>query len=167
MTYDELYSLAISNGCAPSLADMLASRKFPGTKGTDRSFMQGRKLDGSQFEGIPLVGNHHLCVAQKAGVNPAGKYYSGPLARYPGDPEAWVDSVHDVKRICEKRGWECEGAIKVESPRYSGTEPGPYRVADDIVDDHLSHVLSERPELVPKAGEVRDEIQGRLSGIHG
>lgn len=167
MTYDELYAQAISNGCSPRLADMLASRTFPGTKGLDRNFMQGRKLDGSQFEGVPLVGEHHLRMAREAGVSTTGKYYSGGLARYPGDPEAWVDSLHDVKKICETRGWECDGAIKVESPKYCGTEPGRYRVADDIVDDHLSQVLEQKPELAPKAREVREEIQGRLSGVHG
>lgn len=167
MTYDELYTQAIANGCAPRLADMLAARSFPGTKGTDRAFMQGRKLDGSQFEGVPLVGSHHLDMARKAGVSTTGKYYSGGLARYPGDPQAWVDSLHDVKKICESRGWECDGAIKVESPKYAGSEPGPYRVADDIVDDHVSQVLEQRPELLPKAQEVREEIQGRLAGVHG
>lgn len=167
MTYGELYDQAIANGCTPRLADMLAARSFPGTKGTDRAFMQGRPLDGSQFEGQPFVAGHHLAKAREAGVNPAGKYYSSSLARFPGDPEAWVDSLHDVKRICESRGWECDGAIKVESPKYAGTEPGPYRVADDIVDNHLSQVLEQRPELVPKAQEVREEIQGRLAGVHG
>lgn len=167
MTYEELYTKAIENGCTPRLADMLASRSFPGTRGTDRSFMQNRKLDGSQFEGIPLVGEHHLAKARAAGVSTTGKYYSGPLARFPGDPTAWVDSLHDVKKICESRGWECDGAIKVDSPKYAGEEPGPYRVADDIVDSHVSDVLAERPELIPKALEVREEVQARLSGVHG
>lgn len=167
MTYDEHYDLAIANGCSPALADMLASRTFPGTKGTDRSFMQGRKLDGSQFQDVPLVGEHHLAKAREAGVSTTGKYYCGSLAAFPGDPRAWVDGLHDVKEVCEERGWEANGAIKVESPKYAGAEPGPYRVADDIVDDHLVQVLEQKPDLIPRAAEVREEIQGRLSGVHG
>lgn len=167
MTYEELYDLSIANGCSPRLADMLASRSFPGTKGTDRSFMQGRKLDGSQFEGLPLVGRHHLSKARAAGVSTTGKYYSGTLARFPGDPEAWVDSLHDVRRVCESRGWSCNGAVEIDAPKYAGEDPGPYRVADDIVDEHVARVLHDRPELAPKAMEVREEVRGRLSGVHG
>lgn len=155
------------DGESHNMADMLANRSFPATTGTDRAFMQGRKLGGGQFEDVPLVGHHHAARAEAAGVSTTGKWYSGTLARFPGDPEAWVDSLHDVKTICERRGWSAEGAIKVEGPRYHSEEPRPYRVANDIVDEHVAQVLDAHPELVPKAHEIREEVQGRLSGVHG
>lgn len=167
MTYDELFDVAISNGCSPRLADMLASRSFPGTRGTDRAFLQGRPTDGAQFEKIPLVGQHHLRMAKDAGVSVTGKVYNGTLARYPGDPEAWVDSLGDVKRICEARGWEAEGAITVQAPRYAGEEPGPYAIADDLVEKYVEDKISENPDLAARRAEVKEEIASSLSGVHG
>lgn len=164
-----LYEECLANGCTPVLAEMLASRSFPGCRGTDRAFMQGRKLDGSQFEGLhPLVGRTYLEAAARAGVSVTGKYYSGVAARFPGDPEAWIDSTHDLKVLCERRGWGCTGAVEVK-PREAGSDPlaGPYQVADDLVEDHVAAVLAQRPELAPRASEIREEVQGRLSGVHG
>lgn len=168
MNQREHYDLCIRNGCSPALAEMLATRTFPGTRGTDRAFMQGRHLDGSQFEGLPpIVGRQYVAQAEAAGVNPTGKYYSGTLARFPGDPEAWVDSVGDIKRLCEQRGWGATGAVNITTPEGDGPSDAPYRVADDIVDEHVGQVLEQRPELLPRALEIREEVQGRLSGVHG
>ena len=164
---EALYAECIANGCTPTLADMLASHSFPGCKGLDRNFLQGRPLSGGQFDETPMVGRHHIAKAEAAGVNVVGKLYNGTLARFPGDPEAWVDSLHDVKTICERRGWSAEGAIHVAASLDSDQEPGPYRVADDLVDDHVAQVLDERPELAPRALEIREEVRGRLSGVHG
>ena len=41
MTTAEIYSQAIQNGCTPRLADLLASRKPPGLKGSERAFLEG------------------------------------------------------------------------------------------------------------------------------
>lgn len=167
MTYEELYGQAIANGCTPRLADMLASRSFPGTKGTDRAFLQGRPTDGAQFEHVPLVGRHHLALAERAGVSVTGKVYNGTLARFPGDPEAWVSGLGDVRRVCESRGWAAEGAITVKAP--SDVEPvaTPYRVADDLVERYVEDAIDENPDLAPKRAAVKEELAHKLAGIHG
>ena len=157
------------NGCSPKLADLLASRSFPGTRGTDRAFLQGRALDGSQFEGSPdIVGRAHVKRAEAAGVNPTGKWYSGPLARYPGDPEAWVDSLSDVRRIAERRNLNVQGAVNVVAPEVSRTPLSgeSYRVADDIVERHVADRLEDQPDLGPvEQADLRDSLSRSLSGL--
>ena len=155
------------DGESHNMADMLASRSFPGTKGTDRAFWQGREFGGAQFQDRPLVGQHHLAMAERAGVNVAGKVYNGTMARYPGDPEAWVSNLGDVKDICERRGWEAEGAITVKAPRYAAREPQPYRVADDLVERYVNEAIDDNPDLAPKRAAVKEELASKLAGIHG
>lgn len=43
--------------------------------------------------------------AKAAGVSTTGKWYHPGLAREVGDPEAWVGSMDDIKKVCTRRGW--------------------------------------------------------------
>jgi hypothetical protein len=162
----DLYLQCLANGCSERLAEMLASHRFPGTKGTDRAFFQGRPLGVGQFADVPLVARHHERIAEDAGVSTVGKAYLGTLARYPGDPEAWVSDLHDVRTKCEERGWGCDGAIKVEA-REGEMTSGRYRVADDIVEAHVDDEIAEDPALAPRRDEVRAELATKLGGVHG
>ncbi len=166
------YETCRANGCSHDLGLMLALRQFPGIAGTDAVFNEGRKLDGSQFQGLPpAMGKMYLELARKAGVNPAGKYYCGSIARYPGDPRAWVDSRGDVKRICEAEGWTVAGAVKVESPRYADgyVPPEKYAVAADIVAAEVADRLAADPEPVTaaKVEAVTAEVARTRAGVHG
>lgn len=169
MTYKELYLQCLENGCTPVLAEMLASRSFPGTKGTDRAYMQGRQLGGAQFEGIPLVGRHHLKIAHDAGVSVTGKWYAGTLARpgFPGDPEAWVSSLDDLRAIVKRRGWTCTGAVEIKEPRYLDVEPQAYHVADDLVEQYVEDAIAEDPALEMKRADVKEAIAVKLAGRYG
>ncbi len=165
------YEECIRNGCSPTLAEVLATRSFPGVRGTDRSFMQGRHLDGSQFEGTPPgVGRDYVAKALAAGVNPTGKFYSGPLARFPADPRAWIDSLSDVRRIAEERNLSVQGAITREA---TPADPlpgssGPYRVADEIVNEHVAQRLASDPDAARRPrDELRHEIATTLAGASG
>jgi hypothetical protein len=91
--------------------DMLASGKAPQAN-TDSTFLSGH-CNGNQFEGHPQVGDLYAKDARAAGVDPAGKVYYAGLARYAGDPEAWVNSKGEIKAKCEERGWGCQGAVNV------------------------------------------------------
>ncbi len=167
----ERFRECLQNGCSPILAELLATRSFPGVRGTDRSFMQGRHLDGSQFEGTPPgVGRDYVAKALAAGVNPAGKYYSGPLARFPGDPQAWVDSLADVRRIAEERNLSVQGAIHREATVADPVpgSSGPYRVAPEIVAEHMADRLAADPAAarIPR-DELQHEIATTLAGASG
>lgn len=150
------------------MAEMLATRRFPGTKGTDRAFLQGREFGAGQFQDRPLVASHHLKMADDAGVSVVGKVYNGTLARFPGDPEAWVSNLGDVKDLCERRGWSADGAITVRAPQYAEPpDPAPYRVADDLVERYVDDAIATNPDLAPKRADVKEELTHKLAGIHG
>lgn len=117
---------------------MMASGCGPGVM-TDAVFLEGH-CNGSQFEKTPHVGDVYEKEAAAAGVDVKGKVYMSGLARFPGDPLAWVAGRGDVARICTERGWACDGAVKVAGVR---GEPMNVDVADDIIEEEVSSVLAE------------------------
>lgn len=62
-------------------------------------------FDSSRLDSLPggkdntLIGQHYRKLASAAGVVTRGKQYIGGLARFPGDPRAWVDSRGDAARV--------------------------------------------------------------------
>jgi hypothetical protein len=123
--YIERYYACIQDGCTPKLADMLALQKPPAGV-SDCTFLAGH-CNGSQFDKGPfqrLMGDKLRAEAEANGQNTKGKVYLGSLAKYPGDPAAWVESRDDVKRVCERRGWGCEGSGITIEPKNKGRRPG-------------------------------------------
>lgn len=129
------------DGASHRLAEMIALGKPP-MSDTDREFLAGH-CNGNQFEGEEWVGDLYQKQALAAGVDPKGKIYLSGLARFPGDPEAWVNGKSDAKRVCEQRGWGAEGAIKV-TPRQAA--PTQTTIAADLVDSEVNRILSTVPE---------------------
>lgn len=119
-------------------------------------------LGGAQFTS-DFVRDHYLTAAREAGVSPEGKFYEGRIARFPGDPEAWVQSQDDVRGVLEKRGWGCDGDIKVKA----GGDGAPVKevpLAADLVEDLVEAKLEERlgPDFTEAKGAVveraRDDV---------
>jgi hypothetical protein len=108
-----LYWESRSKGTSARLAEMLALQAPP-RPNTDATFLHGH-CNGSQFAAGPLageLGDRLKATAEAGGQNVKGKVYLGGLARFPGDPQAWVDGKGDVKRVCEERGWKCTGSVE-------------------------------------------------------
>jgi hypothetical protein len=109
------YVVCRENGCTPRLADMLAEGQPP-MSNTDREFLEGHCC-GNQFAKNTLdmkVGDAFKKQAAAAGVNVTGKVYLGGMARFPGDPEAWVSDRHEVQKRLTERGWGSEGSVMVK-----------------------------------------------------
>jgi hypothetical protein len=106
-------------------ADMIASRKGPGTNvqdGNDK-FFQNRH-NNEDFAKMPEpIRRDALEKARKMGVSISGKVYVGGLARFANDPLAWVSDTSEVKARCAEKGWSAEGAINFE-PRNPAAEQG-------------------------------------------
>lgn len=104
-------------------------------------------------------------IARSYGVNPEAASYFPQLARFPGDPEAFVTSRSEIRKLLEKRGWSASGIVEYEAKKERSA--GPYEVSDDIVENHFSQMYSEeeiremRPEDV---AEKKNELKKRLSG---
>lgn len=111
MTYDEIYQLALSQGASPLFADMLASRQPPGTRATERAFMQGRNNNEDLEKMNKTLRDALLNEAKQAGVSIAGKTYCSGIARRVNDPGAWVSGRDDVLAKVKRNGWSCEGNV--------------------------------------------------------
>jgi hypothetical protein len=147
------------------LQDSLKARRGP-VLNTDATFMQGR-IGKDQFETenphFAHVGEMYRRKAEAAGVNTRGRYYLHSLANEPGDPEAWVDSKDDIRRVCEKRNWACDGAVKIgQDLDRDRPPPTPYRPADDLVSDRLHDIFEDNPESVPKSETEFNDLKEKV-----
>jgi hypothetical protein len=134
---------------------MVALQTPPGTKGTDRAFMEGR-MNQQQLDDMPPLQAKWLArEARAAGINISGKYYCGGLADSRGwrDPEAWVSSSDDVLRVAKRRSRKVEGSVNYDP----GLAP-PKRVllSESIIRDELRKERKKHPRA--KVGELREKI---------
>jgi hypothetical protein len=156
------YEAMRRKGESHRLAEMLAFGQGPALL-TDAVFLENH-CNGSQWAGPAQewIGDLYKQEAAKAGVDVKGKIYLGGLARFPGDPEAWVSGRGDVKRVCESRGWGCTGAVEVK--RQEPLTPAPVKaVADDIVKD----LVEAKLDLLPEEERRRAEGPGGQAILEG
>lgn len=142
-------------------ADMVRLRRAPGIR-TDSTHFAGRH---NQFADKPYLGDFYAKELRAMGGSPVGKQYINQLARYPGDPEAWVSSRSEIKERCERRGWTCQGEVTVKPPLMA--EPKPGVVLDPkIVDAEVAATVAKNPEIAPTPKEREalwhDTYQKRL-----
>jgi hypothetical protein len=150
-----LYVAHRLDGDSHALAEMLATRTPPGVQ-SDSTFMHGH-CNGNQFQDCPAIGDYYRSVAAAAGVNVQGAVYKSGLARFPGDPEAWVRDRGDVRRLVESRGWGCEGDVNVKPDRSAVPMPD-VAVAPDLVDQRVAQKIAANPDLArADQGELRHD----------
>jgi len=142
----EHYKKVLAMGYGERWALMTALRQPPGTRGTDRAFMQGR-LDGNWMDGIPpRQAKKMVREAKAAGIDISGKYYMGGLADRRGhlDPEAWIDSVGDIKRVARKRNLNVSGIVNIEGHEVEPTKPA---LNQKIVNRLAKQAMASNPKL--------------------
>ena len=155
------YEAMREDGQSHKMAEMLASRRIPGVR-TDATFMAKQRVLR------PKLPASYYRKAREAGVNTDANVWCGDIARFPGDPEAWVDGRGDVKRACEREGWGTEDEVHVKArPVEVPDDDGPYQAAEDLVKKEVVEMGRADPGLVdtPKAREkTLNETRERLSG---
>lgn len=149
----ELYSRALPHG--ERFASMVALQTPPGTKGTDRAFMQGR-MNNQQLNDMPARQAQYVAEeARKAGIDISGKYYCGGVADKRGwrDPRAWVGSNDDVLRVAKDRRMVVSGSVNYDP----GPAP-PQRklISESIVQDEVRKAKRKDPSA--KVGELREKV---------
>lgn len=151
-------------GSSPKLAEMFALSQAPQSF-TDVEFLRGRH-DNSQLFGKgkmgEAMGERMKRVAEDGGQNVKGKTYCGSLARFPGDPEAWVSGRSDVERVVRERGWRCEGDVTVAHSnknleagamiRQCVSKPGPGLDMDE--DGHVERVMGTEDAKTPRLDRI-------------
>jgi hypothetical protein len=148
-----LYEKALPYG--ERWASMVALQQPPGTKGSDRAFLQGRQ-NNEQLDEMPKRQAQYVARdARQAGINISGKYYCAGIADKRGwkDPAAWVTSNDDVLRVARKRRLHVTGSVN-----YDPGEAPPKRVvlSESIIKDELRKEKRRNPQA--KVGELREKI---------
>lgn len=136
-------------------ACMVALQQPPGTKGTDRAFLEGRQ-NNEQLNAMPKRQAEYVSrEARQAGINIAGKYYCAGIADKRGwrDPAAWVTSGDDVLKVARKRRLHVSGSVN-----YDPGEAPPKRVllSESIIKDEIRKEKRRNPAA--KTGELREKI---------
>jgi hypothetical protein len=146
------YLRMIKNGQSERFAAMCASQTPPGTRGSDRAFMQGRLNNEYMGEMGQKWASKLVREARDAGINTSGRFYMGGLADRRGhrDPEAWVDSVYDIKRVAKSRSLEVHGIIDYVPPE----QPPQERV--DIDQGILNECVDA--EVKKNPGSRREDV---------
>ena len=100
-------------------------------------------------------------TAKSLGYNPnPNDTYISTLARFPGDPLAFVPAgspKSHIKKVCETTDRACEGDVTVNRPR---KEPAKtVRLGEDLVQEEAEQLIMRNPEeaLKPKE-QLRNEI---------
>lgn len=155
----EHYQRCLSEGTSPKLAEMFATGQPPACM-TDSVFLEGH-CNGNQFESTPYLGDHYKQVAESHGQDVKGKVYKAGLARFPGDPLAWISGRGDVQRICETRGLDCEGAVTINARRPRGV--AGVDIADDILEEKVQDLLEKSVEpLQESRQELKEKIKDKI-----
>jgi hypothetical protein len=117
--------------------------------------MEGR-YNNQQFDQMPKDhAQNMITLAKRAGINVSGKHYSAGLAdsRGPADPEAWIDSIADVKRVAMKRNLSVEGSVTHKGiPVEAKSKPLSERLTKELMrsERHLHPTM--------KSGELREMV---------
>lgn len=139
----------------------IVSQTPPGAN-TDREFLYGTE-NGRQFQDKPHYGDFYAKECLKRGGQVKGRKYISQLARFKGDPEAWVGGRGDVQRVLEKRGWGSEGSVKVQARTPAEPPPPPKDIADKIVDRETAKELLGQTVTGKEYKAVRARVKERLT----
>lgn len=153
------YEAMIADGQSERFAVMCALQTPPGTKGSDRAFMEGRNNNEWMKRLPPRQAARMVREAAAVGINTSGKYYMGGIADKRGhmDPEAWVGSIDDVKRVARKRDLEVHGAVEYTPPQKKRKKVD---IAPDILAEQVKAERKRNPKL--SAGEAAEKVKERI-----
>lgn len=127
---------------------------------TNSTFLAGAKYGAEQFAGgDPRAREQYLAPAREAGVSINGKIYQHGLARFPGDPRAWVSSRDEVKKRVQEMGGECEElGVKAEPQAPKKSVPIGEDILNREVRDLLKAGVITKKQAVKERGEIADSI---------
>lgn len=149
----DIYKKALPYG--ERWAEMVALQTPPGTKGTDRAFLEGRQ-NNQQLDELPKRQAEYMVrEAKRAGISISGKHYVAGIADRRGwrDPAAWVTSNDDVLKVAHARRLAVSGSVNYD--------PGPAprkvtKLSENIIRDEMRKELRKNPRA--NKGELREKI---------
>ena len=158
-----LYVRMRNEGQTHSMAAMCATQKAPKAM-SDRELFSGIGRLDQQYE--PRYIEEIVYNARVNGYNPnPNDMYMQNLARFPGDPEAFVPPTGGrghIKKVCEDRGLPCEGAVNVKGR--DPKPPEPTRLAADLAEGIVKKRIQRNPDL---AKVLRKDLTQQVIEDHG
>lgn len=136
------------------MQELLAARRAPGTKNTDRAFLEGTHDSPSLHAQPDWMTRKMLSDAKRAGIDTTGKVHHARLGHFT-DPKAWVSSVADIKRAIRANGMGCE---ELGIPAPEAREPERVALAEDLVQEEIALRVAADPGCRKKRGELRDQV---------
>ncbi len=153
------YELCLANGCGERLASSLATQRAPYGK-CRNNVLRGHSI-GEEFEGDDRMQARYRRHAKKAGVSLNGKKFISQLATYPGDPEAWISTAEDVKRICKKRNWTCRGMVEHKHHENPPRESIP--MDKQIFAEEVQRECEKDPGKLHKLEKTKAEVWDKIT----
>lgn len=147
-------------GCKSGSVERLMPTRF-GTV-TDRELFRNQGTLADQFAGAEDQLDYVVKTAQRHGYRPSyTDLYLPSLARFPGDPKAFVPASGGrghIRSVCAERGHDCEGIVQYRAPRGTRGEP-PKRLSERIVERIARAKITAEPSLARRdQRELREEI---------
>ena len=163
------YWMMRASGSNDKFAAMVSLQSGPALS-TDDTFFQGQKPLYDQF-GSQKHLDRYIKAARARGFNPSpNSTYFSALARFPGDPEAFVTRAQGrsyIRKLCEKRGWACDGAVKVDHREPDSDPLAPENckpLGEDIIRRREYQMTKQSPELKRMD---RRELRASIIEKHG
>lgn len=137
---------------------------------TDDVFFQGSKPLYDQFESQKAL-DRVLAVSKKHGHVPnKNAVYFSNLARFRGDPEAFVTRAMGrsyIKKLLEKRGWAADGGVNVKGrePESDPLDPKNCKpLGEDIIRRRMREEIKSNPDLSKRD---RSDLRQKIISRHG
>ena len=168
LTVLALYAISRTEGSSHSMAMMLALRRAPGVETTD-TFWAGRKRF-DQVYGEFYANTVKRKLAEQGVHLGYNDEYMPEFARFQGDPEAVVSFSgirSEIKSLCQRRGWGCNGAVTVEGREPEKDPHAPENcvpLAPSLIREHARKMITKNPDLKRKS---RRELTEMVVERHG
>ena len=166
-----LYMRLRRTGQTHRFAEMVACQAGPGLM-TDSVFFAGLPKLQDQFAN-DTQREKVLATAQRHGYTPnPNDVYEPGLARFQGDPEAFVPPTGGrgyIRRLCERRGWGCNGAVEVQhSEPIRDPMEQSIPLAESIVKRRMREAIQKDPSSGRNKKKLRESIIAKHGGVgHG
>ena len=169
VTRGAMYIRLRKEGNSHNWAAMCALQKGPALS-TDDTFFQGSKPLYDQFESQKHLDGYLKESAKRGFVPNKNAVYFPGIARFRGDPEAYVTRAQGrtyIKGLLERRGWACEGAVKT-AHRQPEDDPlaarNCVRLADNIIIDRAKTMQKQDPSVKRMS---RQALREKIIAEHG
>lgn len=132
----------------------------PPSANTDREFLTGTE-NGRQFAHNQDHGNRLRAACEANGGTTQGRKYIASLAKFAGDPEAWVSGRGDVQKVLEARGWGCEGAVNTPIRELEPTPAIP--LAPDILKEAVIKEVTGKDLSAREVADTVEKVKDRMT----